>query len=65
MTTPDELLEKLLKVPIGLLDVKNLRGNIISVQVDKSIIHCGYFLVSGELYDFSENNTANYVIISS
>jgi hypothetical protein len=45
--------------PVGLSDVKNLRGNIISVQVDKS--NSPLWILSGKwrIDDLGENNTTN------
>lgn len=47
------------EVPIGLSDVNNLRGNIISVQVDKS--NSPLWILSGKwrIDDFGENKTNN------
>jgi hypothetical protein len=51
--------ESIEQAPIGLSDVKNLKGNIISVQIDK--FSSPLWILSGKwrIDDFSENNTGD------
>jgi hypothetical protein len=46
--------------PVGLSDIKNLRGNIISVQIDNSSYPLWMLSGKWRIDDFSENKT-NYV----